>query len=135
VSRSWGSPARWVAQLARGADLVGRVAGHHLVDGGGVVEQAVRRVAHRTDHRESVVHLGELRQDFGEVDAGDFGADVFERAANVLGRTGFWIPEIEVTRSALEVDHDDALGFAPTGTATGRGDGRGGAGGLDRLQF
>ena len=33
-------------ELARRADLVGRVAGHHLVDGGRVVEQAVGRVAH-----------------------------------------------------------------------------------------
>ena len=49
-------------ELARRADLVGRVAGHHLVDGGGVVEQAVGRVAHRADEGELVGDLGELRQ-------------------------------------------------------------------------
>ena len=123
-------------ELARGADLVGRVAGHHLVDGGRVVEQAVRRVGHRADHREPVVHLRELRQDFGEVDAGDLRADVFERAADVLGRIRFWIPQVEMARSALEVDHDDALGFAPTGAAAGGcGRRRGCARGLNRLQF
>ena len=46
-------------ELARRADLVGRVAGHHLVDGGRVVEQAVGRVAHRPDERELV---GDLRR-------------------------------------------------------------------------
>ena len=59
-------------ELAGGADLVGRVAGHHLVDGGRVVEQAVGRVAHRADHRELVVHLRELRQDLGELMPGIF---------------------------------------------------------------
>ena len=45
-------------ELARGADLVGRVAGHHLVDGGGVVEQPDRLVAHRADERRAVDRPG-----------------------------------------------------------------------------
>ncbi len=44
-------------ELAGRADLVGRVAGVHLVDGGRVVEQADGRVAHRADQRDLVGHL------------------------------------------------------------------------------
>ncbi len=48
-------------ELAGRADLVGRVAGQHLVDGGRVVEQADRGVAHRADQRRLVDDLGQLR--------------------------------------------------------------------------
>ena len=117
-------------ELAGGADLVGRVAGHDLVDRGGVVEEPVGGVAHRADHGELVVHLRHLRDDFGEVGTGDFRRDGLERAADFVGDVFLGIPEVEVRGAALEVNHNDALGFAPAGAAAGGGGGgRGGDGG------
>ena len=107
-------------ELARRADLVGRVAGQHLVDGGGVVEQADRRVAHRADHRDLVVDLGELRQQLGELDAGHLGVDRLEDAADVVGDVVLGVPQVEVAGAALEVEQDDALGLAEAGAAVGR---------------
>ena len=106
-------------ELAGGADLVGGVAGHHLVDGGGVVEESVGGVGHRPDHGDLVVDLGELGEDFGEVDAGDLGGDRLEGGADVVGDVFFGIPEVEVAGAALEVDHDDAFGLSPTGAVAG----------------
>ena len=103
--------------MAGGAHLVGGVAGHHLIDRGGVVEESVRRVAHRTDHGELVVDLGELGQDLGEVRAGNFGGDRLEGTLHIVGNVLLRVPKVEVTGSALQVNHDDALGLAPTGSA------------------
>ena len=104
----------WGLELSGWAHLVGGVSGHDLVDGGGVVEEPVGRVAHRPDHGELVVHLSEVRENLRVVDSGDFGRDVFERAPDVIGDVFFWIPEVEVAWSTLEVNHDDALGLVPS---------------------
>ena len=108
--------AGWLELTGR-ADLVGGVAGHHLIDRGGVVEEAVGRVAHRPDHGELVVNLGELRKDLGEVDSRDFGRDGLEGAPNIVGHVFLRVPEIKMAWPALKVDHDDALGFSPAGSA------------------
>jgi hypothetical protein len=102
-------------ELAGRRDLVGRVAGHDLVDGRGVIEEAVRHIAHRTDHRELVVDLREIGQDFGEIDAGNLRADVRERAADFVRHIFLGIPEIQVTGAALKIDEDDALRLSPAG--------------------
>src|SRR5258708_280543 len=65
-------------ELAGWANLVGRVPGHDLVNGGGVVEQTVRCVAHRTDHSEFVIHLRQLRQKLCEVYSRDLCRDRLE---------------------------------------------------------
>ena len=109
-------------ELARRADLVGRVAGHHLVDRGRVVEQPVRRVAHRADHRELV---GDLRRACGRISVtwmpGILVAIGLNDAADVVRHVFLGVPQVEMARAALEVDHDDALGLAPAGTAAGLG--------------
>ncbi len=100
-------------ELAGRAHLVGGVSGHDLVDGCRVVEKAVRGVAHRTDHGELVVHLGEVRKNFREVHPWDFGWDVLEGASDVVGDIFLGVPKVEVTWAALEIDHHDALGLVP----------------------
>ena len=106
-------------ELAGRADLVGRVAGQHLVDGRRVVEQADRRIAHRADQRHLVVDLGELRQQLGELDAGQLGVDRLEDAADVVRNVVLGVPQVEVAGAALEVEEDDALGLAEAGAAVG----------------
>ena len=102
-------------ELAGRADLVGRVARHHLIDGGGVVEEPVGRVAHRSDEGELVGDLSEFRQDFGHLDAGDLGRDGLEDASDVVGDILLGVPEVEMAGPSLEIDHDDALGLTPAG--------------------
>ncbi len=104
-------------ELAGRTDLVGRVTGHDLINRRRVIEQSIRRVAHRTNHRELVVHLREFRQNFGEIDARNFCGNRFECAANVIGHVLFWVPQIKMARATLEINHHDILGRAPTGTA------------------
>ena len=106
-------------ELAGRADLVGRVAGHHLVDGGRVIEETVGRVANRAHHGELVVHLRETRQQLREIDAWNLGFDWLERAAHVVRHVLLGIPKIEVARPSLEVTENDALGLAPAGSALG----------------
>ena len=88
-------------QLAGGAHFVGRVTGHHLVNGRRMIEESVGRVAHRTHHREFVVHLGEVRQQLGKIDAGNFRLDRRKHALHIGGRVGFGIPQIEMARATL----------------------------------
>ncbi len=104
-------------ELAGGADLVGGVAGVHLIDGRRMVEQADRGVAHRADHRELVGDLGELRQQLRELEAAGLRGNRLENALDVGGNIFLWVPQVEVAGAALEVDEDDALGFAEAGTA------------------
>ena len=106
--------AGWL-ELAGRTDLVGRVAGHHLVDGRRVVEQTVGRVAHRADHGHLVVDLGQLGHDLGEVDAGNLGWDRLENRTHIFWCIRFWIPQIKMTRAALQIAEDDVLGLAPAG--------------------
>ena len=49
-------------ELAGRADFVGRVTGHHLVNGCRVIEQPVGCVTYRPHHRELVVYFGEVGQ-------------------------------------------------------------------------
>src|SRR5204863_7812454 len=64
-----------------------------------------------------VQHLGELGHDLGDFDAGQLGVDGLEDAANVVGDIVLGIPEVEMAGPTLEVDQDDALGFAESGAA------------------
>ena len=100
-------------ELPRGAHPVGGVAGHHLVDRGRVVEQAVGRVVHRPDHREAVVDAGELRQIFRELHPRDLRGDVLEAAPHVVRDVFLRIPEVDMARAPLQVDHHHALGSIP----------------------
>ncbi len=116
-------------KLAGGADFVGRVAGVNLIDRGGVVEEADRRVAHRADERELVGDLIDLGEQFGHVHAGRLGRDALENAADVVGHIVFGIPQVEVARSALQINQDHAFRAAPAGSFA-LDDGRGGLGRL-----
>ena len=107
----------WRLQLAGWADFVGRVAGHHLVNGGGVIEQPVGRVAHGADHGEFIIHLCQIWQQLGEMHAGQLGLDGLKHAAHLVGGIGLGIPKIEVRRAALQIAENDALGLAPAGAA------------------
>src|SRR5262245_59033130 len=116
-------------ELARRRDTVRCVTGHHLVMGGGVVEEARWRVADRADER-GLIHLFcQQRHDFRQPDAGNVALDGLELAAHIGRRVRFWVPDVNVTGPALEEDKDDTLGFAPAGFAFGR-IGRSGGGGL-----
>src|SRR5262249_41900748 len=61
--------------------------------------------------------LGELGQDLGDVDARGLGWDGLENAADLVGHVVLGVPEVEMAGASLEIDHDDALGLAPAGTA------------------
>ncbi len=78
-----------VAPTDRGTDLVGRVTGHHLIDGGCVIEQAVGRVAHRPDHRELVIDLGQLGQVFRVMNSSQLRRDRLKDALDVIGHVLF----------------------------------------------
>ena len=100
-------------QLARGADAIGRVAGQHLINRGRVIEQAVGRVADRTDQRELVRDLGQFRHQFRDLHAGQSGVDRIEDASDVIGDVRLGVPQVEMAGAALQEDHDHALGLAP----------------------
>ena len=104
-------------ELTRWADLVGRVARHHLVDRRRVIEQPVGRIAHRPDEGELVGDLRQLGQDLGHLDAGNLGRDRLEHAADVVRNVFLGVPEVEMARTSLQIEHDDALGLAPAGTS------------------
>jgi hypothetical protein len=103
--------------VARWADLVRGVAGHDLVDGRRVVEEAIGRVAHRIDHGELVIHLRELRQDLCEMMPRNFGWDGLEGTAHLIWHVFFWIPEVEMARPTLKVNHEHMLSLTPACTA------------------
>jgi hypothetical protein len=102
----------------------------NLVDGGGVIEQADGRVAHRADERELVGDARDFRQQLGRLHSRHFAGNLFENALHVVGDIFFRIPKVEVARAALQVDQDDALGAVPAGAAGGRLRGAGPLGGL-----
>ena len=91
-------------QLTGRAHLVSGVTSHHLVDCGGVIEQAVGRVAHRTHHGKFVVHLSQIRQELGEIDPGQLGLDGLKDGADVGRRVGLGVPEVDVAWAALQVE-------------------------------
>ena len=104
-------------QLARGRDAVGRIAGEHLVNRRGVIEQAVGRVAHRADQRGLVERVGHHRHVLADMGAGDLGGNRLEFAADVGRRIGLGIPDIDVARPALQEDHDHGFGAAEAARA------------------
>ena len=104
-------------ELARGGNLVGRVAGQHHVDRRGVIEQTDRRVAHRTDHRELVVDRRQLRHVLGELNTGQLRVDRLEDTLDVVGHVRLRVPQVQVTRATLQVQHDHVLGLAESGSA------------------
>ncbi len=102
-------------QLPRGADLVRRIAGHHLIDGGGMIEQPVGRVAQGANQRRFIELSRELRQDLRDADAGDVRGDRLKGAADVVRHVLLGIPQVEMTGTALEIDENDAFRPVPAG--------------------
>ena len=82
-----------------------------------MVEEAVGRVAHRPDHGELVINLGEFRKCLGKVDSRNLGGDGLKSATHIVGHIFLWVPEVEMTWATLKVDHDDTLGFSPARSA------------------
>ena len=70
-----------------------------------------------THHRDLIVHLGQARQDLGEVDAWDPRLDRFKLATHIIRHVLLWIPQVEMARPTLQVAEDDAFGLAPSGAA------------------
>ena len=85
-----------------------------------MIEQAVGRIAHRPNHREAVIDLSELRQQFGELHAWQLRINWLEDALHIIRDARFWIPEIQVRGTTLQIAHDDVLGLAPTGSPCGQ---------------
>ena len=83
------SAGRGRLQLAGRRHAVRRIAGQHLVDRRRVIEQPVRRVAHRPDQRALVQRVGHHRHRFADVRARNLRLDRLEVAANVGGASGF----------------------------------------------
>ena len=106
-------------QLTGGAHLIRRVARHDLVDRSRVIEEPIRRIAHRIDHRELVIHLRQLRQDFREMMPRHLGRNRFESTAHLVRHILFRVPEIQMARTALEIDHQHMLGLSPARTPCG----------------
>ena len=104
-------------ELAGGTDLVGGIAGEHLVHRRGVIEETHRRVAHRTDKGEFVGYLSDVGQQLGNLHARNLGLDRLEDALDIGGASLLGVPEVQVARSTLQVDQDNALGLAPAGAA------------------
>ena len=107
----------WRLKLPRGRHFVGRVSRQHLVDRRRVVEQPVWRVAHRPDHRELVVHPGEVGQQFSELHPRKLRIDRLEHRFDVVWHVGLRVPQVQVAGAALQVDQNDALGFSEPRTA------------------
>src|SRR2546422_6957973 len=93
-------------------DLVRRVAGQHLVDRGGVIEQALRRIAHGPDQGVLACGFGEEGHRLTQSNAVDAALDGLELAANVGGRLGLGVPDVQVARAALKEAEDYGLGSA-----------------------
>src|SRR5262249_50287636 len=57
-------------------------------------------------------------QDFGDVNTGHASGNGLEQPADRVGRLGFHVPEVNMTRSAAVEDHNDRLRltFAATGS-------------------
>ena len=102
---------RWF-QLTRRADLVGCVTGHHLIDGGGVVEQTVGCIADGSQERRLVDHLSQLGEQFAELNTGQLGIDRLEHTADIVRYICLRIPQIQMTGATLQIDKDHMLGLA-----------------------
>ena len=82
-----------------------------------MIEQSIGRVAHGADHGHLVVDLGQLGQEFCEMRTWDASRNTLENTPHVIGYIGLGVPEIDVTRTTLEIDQNHALGPAPTRSA------------------
>ena len=82
-------------------------------DGGPVHAAVVAAVAvmHAADERELIHAFGHLRQQFGDVNAGDVGLNRFELAADLGGRFGFRVPKVDVARCTAVEDQNDRFGL------------------------
>ena len=109
----WEIVRRWRFKLPRWRNAIGRVAGHHLIDGRSVIEQSGGRVTHRADQSGFVHLLGQKRHDFTEPNAGNLGANRLEFAADIGRGVRFGVPNVNVAGPALEEYEDDRFGFAP----------------------
>ena len=108
------NPWDWVAPLTGRAYLVGRVTGHHLIDCGSVIEETLWGVTDGSHHSELVIHLSELGHQLGKINSGNLGLDGLEDASDVIRSIGLGIPQVQVARTALQINHDDALRLAPS---------------------
>ncbi len=94
-------------ELAGWGNFIRRIAGHHLVDGGRVVEQSGRRIAAGSNERGTIDRLRELRHHFGELNAGHLRWNRLEFAADIIRRVGLGIPDIQVAGATLEEDKNE----------------------------
>src|SRR5262249_6410838 len=85
------------------------------------------------DERQLVSHLGQLRHQLGDLEAGGACVDRPEDAAHPVGDVFLGVPEVKVARAALEVEEDDAPGPAEAGTVAPAGLVLGGVGRGPRL--
>ena len=103
-------------QLTGGAHLIRRVARHDLVDRSRVIEEPIGRVAHRVDHGELVIHLRQLRQNLRKMMPRHLGRNRFESTAHLVRHILLRVPEIQMARTALKVDHQHMLRLPPART-------------------
>ena len=101
------------------AHLVSRVTGHHLIDCGSVIEEPLGGVTDGSHHSELVIYLSELRHQLGKINPGNLGLDGLEDTSDVIRSIGFGIPQVQVARTALQINHDDALRLAPSRSSFG----------------
>ena len=64
--------------MAGCTNFISRVTSHHLIDGCGMVEKPIGRVAHRAHHREFVIHFCKIREQFGKVNPWEFRLNWFK---------------------------------------------------------
>ena len=96
--------------MTRRGDSIGRIPGQHLIDGSGVIEESLRRVAHGP-YQGALVHLlRQLGHGLAEPDTRNLGLDGLELASDIRGRIRFGIPDIDVTGPSLKKQHDNRLG-------------------------
>ncbi len=104
-------------QLTRRRNLVRRVTGQHHVDRRRVIEQSDRSVTHRSDHRELVVLSRQLRHVLGELNTRQLRGDRLEHTLDVVRNVRLRVPQVQVTRTTLQVQHDHVLRLAESRTA------------------
>ena len=107
-------------ELTRRAYFIGRVTGHHLIDGGRMIEKSLRGIAHRPNKCEFVVDLCEPRKVLRELHAGQLRRNRRKGTLHIVRHVFLWIPKVDVARSSLQITEDDALCLAPTRASADR---------------
>ena len=69
------------------------------------------------EFRELVIHLSQLRQQFSKLNPRNLGRNRLERGTHFIGGVRFRIPQIDVTRPPLQINHNHTLGPPPTWTS------------------